>query len=80
MSGSLDFVASLRGRYHTGLSIDTSLPTAGIVSGGGDIGLAWDAGRFELRPAIGGELGRLDTGPTTLSVHKLEASLTIAAH
>lgn len=72
-------VAGLRGRWHTGLSVDTSLPTAGIVSGGGDIGLSWLAGPFALHPAIGGELGRLDTGPSTISVNKLEASFTISA-
>jgi hypothetical protein len=72
-------VAGVRGRWHTGLSVDTSLPTAGIVSGGGDIGLSWLAGPFALHPAIGGELGRLDTGPSTISVNKLEASFTISA-
>lgn len=73
------FVAGLHGRWHTGLSVDTSLPTAGIVSGGGDIGISWLTGRFALHPAIGGELGRLDTGPSTISVNKLEASFTISA-
>jgi len=73
------FVAGLRGRWHTGLSIDTSLPTAGIVSGGGDVGLSWLAGPFELHPAVGGEIGRLDTGPNTISVNKVEASFTISA-
>ncbi|HKV52840.1 MAG TPA: hypothetical protein VJO52_16715 [Gemmatimonadaceae bacterium] len=72
-------VAGLRGRWHTGLSVNTSLPTAGIVSGGGDIGLSWLAGPFALHPAIGGEIGRLDTGPSTISVNKLEASFTISA-
>lgn len=73
------FVAGLRGRWHTGLSVDTSLPTAGIVSGGADIGLTWQTGPLELHPALGGELGRLDTGPSTISVNKLEASFTISA-
>lgn len=73
------FVVGVRGRWHTGLSVDTSLPTAGIVSGGGDIGLSWLAGPFAFHPAIGGELGRLDTGPSTISVNKLEASFTISA-
>ncbi|HEY7878664.1 MAG TPA: hypothetical protein VIC55_10585, partial [Gemmatimonadaceae bacterium] len=80
MGRSLGFVASLRGRYHTGLSIDASLPTAGIVAAGGDVGFAWDAGRFELRPTVGGEFGRLDTGLSRFDVHKLEAALTISAH
>lgn len=73
------FVAEVRGRWHTGLSVDTSLPTAGIVSGGGDVGVSWLAGPFQFHPAIGGELGRLDTGPSTISVNKLEASFTISA-
>ncbi|MGH7648838.1 MAG: hypothetical protein ACREND_12020 [Gemmatimonadaceae bacterium] len=73
------FVVGVRGRWHTGLSVDTSLPTAGIVSGGGDIGLSWLAGPFAFHPAIGGEIGRLDTGPSTISVNKLEASFTISA-
>lgn len=73
------FVAGLRGRWHTGLSVDTSLPTAGIVSGGGDVGFTWQTGPLELHPAVGGELGRLDTGPSTISVTKLEASFTISA-
>lgn len=73
------FVAGLRGRWHTGLSVDTSLPTAGIVSGGADVGFTWQTGPLELHPAIGGELGRLDTGPSMLSVNKLEASFTISA-
>lgn len=80
MNRSVGFVASLRGRYHTGLSVDTSLPTAGIVSGGGDVGFAFDAGRFELVPTVGGEYGRLDTGADRFNVHKLEAALTITAH
>ena len=72
-------VAGLRARWHTGLSIDTSLPTAGIVSGGADVGFTWQTGPLELHPALGGELGRLDTGPSTISVNKLEASFTISA-
>lgn len=76
---SVGFIASLRARYHTGLSVDTSLPTAGIVSGGGDVGFSFDAGRFELRPTVGGEYGRLDTGASRFDVHKLEAALTISA-
>ena len=73
------FVAGLRGRWHTGLSVDTSLPTAGIVTGGADVGFAWQTGPLELHPAVGGELGRLDTGPSMVSVNKLEASFTISA-
>ena len=73
------FVAGVRGRWHTGLSVDASLPTAGIVSGGADIGVTWQTGPLELHPSIGGELGRLDTGPSTISVNKLEASFTISA-
>jgi len=73
------FVAGLRGRWHTGLSVDSSLPTAGIVSGGADVGFTWQTGPLELHPAIGGELGRLDTGPSTISVNKIEASFTISA-
>jgi len=73
------FVAGLRGRWHTGLSVDTSLPTAGIVTGGADVGFTWQTGPLELHPAVGGELGRLDTGPSTISVNKLEASFTISA-
>ena len=73
------FVAGLRGRWHTGLSVNTSLPTAGIVSGGADVGFTWQTGPLELHPAVGGELGRLDTGPSMISVNKLEASFTISA-
>lgn len=80
MSRTVAFLLGLRGRYHTGLSIDTSLPTAGIVSGGGDIGLSITAGRIELRPAVGGEIGSLHTGVSTVSLHKLEATFTIAGH
>jgi len=73
------FVAGLTGRWHTGLSVDASLPTAGIVAGGADVGVTWQTGPLELHPALGGELGRLDTGPSTLSVAKLQLSFTISA-
>lgn len=79
LSPRLSLVTALTGRHHTGLSVDNTLATAAIVAGGLDVGLAWDTGPITLRPTIGAEIGRMDTGGETLTTHKLEAFFTITA-
>ncbi len=77
LAPELSLVAGIRGRHHSGLSIDNSIATAAAVSGGVSVGLAWRAGSMVLTPAIGAELGRMDTGESRVSMHKLEAMFTI---
>lgn len=77
LSPRLSLVTGISGRHHTGLSVDDALSTAAIVAGGVNVGLAWDAGRITLRPTIGAEFGRMDTGGEKLDVHELQASFTI---
>jgi hypothetical protein len=79
LTPTLSLVTGLRARHYSGLSIDNTLATAATVAGGVDVGLAWTAGRVVLSPTLGGEIGRLDTGGTTVSTHRLEAMFTITS-
>lgn len=79
MSPSVAFVAGVHGRHLTGLSVDNSLATAATVAGGGDVGVEWTMSRVALRPVVGAELGRLDTGGARLTARKLYTSLSITS-
>ncbi|HEX8717648.1 MAG TPA: hypothetical protein VF722_11805 [Gemmatimonadaceae bacterium] len=80
VSPSFAFVAGLRGRHFTGLSIDNTLGTAGATLGGGNVGVQWRVGGVALQPAIGAEFGRIDTGVQTVNAHELYGSFTITSH
>ena len=56
-------VATLDGRYHTGLSVDRTLATAAVAAGGLTLGWAHDLGdTYSLQPFVRGQLGTLDSG------------------
>ncbi|MEP6689770.1 MAG: hypothetical protein ABJD07_01370 [Gemmatimonadaceae bacterium] len=74
---SLGVVMGLNGRYHSGLSVDNLISTAAIASGGGRIGLSYAVGDVMLQPALGGEIGSMNTGGHSLSVNKLLLSFSI---
>jgi hypothetical protein len=46
----------------TGLSVDNSFATAGIVAGTVTVGLAQDFGAYRLEPFVRGGFGKLDMG------------------
>jgi hypothetical protein len=79
LNSGVSFVAGVHGRHNTGLSVDNTLATAAVASGGVDIGLAWRTGPLIFRPTIGGEVGRLDSGGQKLTIHKLQALFTITS-
>jgi len=79
VSPSFAFVAGLRGRHFTGLSIDNTLGTAGATLGGGNVGVQWRVGGVALQPAIGAEFGRIDTGVQNVNAHELYGSFTITS-
>lgn len=79
VSPSFAFVAGLRGRHFTGLSIDNTLGTAGATLGGGNVGVQWRVGDVALQPAIGAEFGRINTGVQNVNAHELYGSFTITS-
>jgi hypothetical protein len=72
-------VFGLSARHQTGLSIDNSITTAGVTSGGVLLGLALPAGRSLLQPYVQAQLGRLDTGAGTTSATGLAFGLTLGS-
>ncbi len=79
ISPTLGVVTALSGRYHSGLAVDNLVSTSAIVTGGGRLGLAYNAVGLIFQPSVGGELGRMDTGGRTLSVNKLLLSMSVGA-
>ncbi len=79
MSPALVMVTGLSGRYHSGLAVDNLVSTSAIVTGGGRVGLAYTAAGLVFQPAVGGEIGRMNTGGHTLSVNKLLLSMSVGA-
>jgi hypothetical protein len=70
-------VVGLSGRYHTGLTVDNSVATAAIASGGGTLGLAWGVGATTLTPYVRAQAGAIDTGGFMTPILGLSGGITL---
>lgn len=79
LSPTLSFTAGVHGRHYTGLGVDNTIATAAGASGGATVGLAWRAGPLVLQPAVGADVGRMDTGGQRLTMYRWVGSLSIGS-
>ncbi|MDQ6827591.1 MAG: hypothetical protein M3081_01850 [Gemmatimonadota bacterium] len=79
LSPSTGLSIELTGRHQTGLSVDRSLTTAGVVGGGLGVGLMHDLGDFVLQPFVRAQYGRFDMKTTNVNGTALGAGVTFGA-
>ena len=73
-------VATVDGRYHTGLDVDRTLATAAVAAGGVTIGWARDLGdAYTLQPFVRGQLGTLDSGGERATMRGFSGGVTLSA-
>jgi hypothetical protein len=79
LNPTVSLVSQLHGRWLTGLSIDNSLLTAATVTGGAGIGVAFTTSPLVITPAIGGEIGTINSGLQTFPVRQFQFSVTLSS-
>ena len=77
-SPSLGILTAVNARHQTGLSVDNSLVTAAVASGGATLGLVVGTGGATLQPFVRAQAGQLDTGGDKTSITGFAVGVSLA--
>jgi len=78
-SPSLGILTAVNARHHTGLSVDNSLVTAAVASGGATLGLVVGTGGATVQPFVRVQAGQLDTGGDKTSITGFGGGVSLGA-